>query len=103
MIFQESFSCRASLMLTRMDGRRTRSIIMIQVAALYRQSGSGRLEKQRTDLRRNPCDFGDGALASPLPLERLFGSVAPDFEVVLKLVKTFYHLLHPFAGRIDGL
>jgi len=36
---------------------------MIQIAALYRQSGSDRLEKQPTDLRRSPRDLGDGALA----------------------------------------
>jgi len=36
----------------------------IQIAALYRQSGSDRLEKQPTDLRRSPRDLGDGALAA---------------------------------------
>src|SRR5208283_4465392 len=42
--------------------RVARSTVMIQIAALYRQSGSDRLEKQPTDLRRNPRDLGDGAL-----------------------------------------
>ena len=42
--------------------RRGGSTFMIQIAALYRQSGSDRLEKQPTDLRRNPRDLGDGAL-----------------------------------------
>jgi hypothetical protein len=39
-----------------------RSTVMIHITALYRQSGSDRLEKQPTDLRRNPRDLGDGAL-----------------------------------------
>jgi hypothetical protein len=42
--------------------RVARSTVMNQIAALYRQSGSDRLEKQPTDLRRNPRDLGDGAL-----------------------------------------
>src|SRR6202051_4243183 len=46
--------------------RVARSTVMIQIAALYRQSGSDRLEKQPTDLRRNPRDLGDGALRSPI-------------------------------------
>ena len=37
-----------------------RSAIMIQIAALR-----SRLEKQPTDLRRNPRDFGDGARDQP--------------------------------------
>jgi hypothetical protein len=45
--------------------RRGGSTVMIQIAALYRQSGSDRLEKQPTDpttAGRNPRDLGDGAL-----------------------------------------
>ncbi len=42
--------------------RVARSTAMIQRAALYRQSGSDRLEKQPTDLRRSPRDLGDDAL-----------------------------------------
>jgi hypothetical protein len=40
-------------------------------------------------LRPSRRHLRDGALASPLSLERLFGSIAPDFEFVLKLVKAF--------------
>src|SRR5271157_3680362 len=36
-----------------------RSTPMIQIWALYRQSGSDRLEKQPTDLWQNVCYFGD--------------------------------------------
>ena len=43
--------------------RVARSTVMIQIAALYRQSGS-RLEKQPTDLRRSPRDLGDGTLVA---------------------------------------
>src|SRR5271157_6316205 len=50
--------------------RVARSTVMIQIAALYRQSGSDRLEKQPTDLRRNPRDLGDGAL-----MHRLLNSI----------------------------
>jgi hypothetical protein len=42
------------------------STVMIQIAALYRRSGSDRLEKQPTDpatAGRSPRDLGDGALA----------------------------------------
>jgi len=41
---------------------------MIQIWALYRQSGSDRLEKQPTDLRQNTCYFGDRSLISCLLL-----------------------------------
>src|SRR6516162_2028916 len=34
-------------------------------ARRYCQSGSNRLEKHPTDLRRNPRDLGDGTLATP--------------------------------------
>ncbi len=47
--------------------RVARSTAMIQRAALYRQSGSDRPEKQPTGLRRSPRDLGDDALA----IERL--------------------------------
>ena len=54
-------------MLTRMGGRRTRSTLMTQIWALYRQSGSDRLEKQPTDpatARRHHHYMRDGALVS---------------------------------------
>ena len=35
---------------------------MTQIWALYRQSGSDRLEKQPTDLRQYTCYFGDRTL-----------------------------------------
>jgi hypothetical protein len=38
---------------------------MIQIWALYRQSGSDRLEKRPTDLRQNTCYFGDRTLGDP--------------------------------------
>src|ERR1700736_6666573 len=37
--------------------------VSIQIWALYRQSGSDRLERQPTDLRRHPHYMRDGALA----------------------------------------
>ena len=43
--------------------RVARSTRMIQIWALYRQSGSDRLEKQPTDLRRRHHYMRDGALA----------------------------------------
>jgi hypothetical protein len=44
--------------------RVARSTRMIQIWALYRQSGSDRLEKQPTDLRQNTSYFGDRTLGS---------------------------------------
>ena len=44
--------------------RVARSTVIIQRAALYRQSGSDRLEKQPTDLRRRHHYMRDGALVS---------------------------------------
>jgi hypothetical protein len=44
--------------------RVARSTVMTQIAALR-----SRLEKQPTDLRRNPRDLGDGALGSGHRLE----------------------------------
>ena len=44
--------------------RVARSTRMIQIWALYRQSGSDRLEKQPTDLRQYKCYFGDRTLTS---------------------------------------
>jgi len=69
MIFQESFGWLFFRLPATVDGRRTRSTVMIQIAALYRQSGSDRLEKQPTDLQRNPRDLGDGALALSFPFQ----------------------------------
>src|SRR5271166_658011 len=48
--------------------RVARSTRMTQIWALYRQSGSDRLEKQPTDLRQYTCYFGDrtpGCLTIP--------------------------------------
>ena len=42
-----------------------RSTRMTQIWALYRQSGSDRLEKQPTDLRRRHHYMRDGTLAAP--------------------------------------
>src|ERR1700688_143156 len=58
-IFNATLRAAASWLFFRV----ARSTVMIQIAALYRQSGSDRLEKQPTDLRRNPRDLGNGALA----------------------------------------
>src|ERR1700675_1769002 len=68
-IFNATLRAAASWLFFRV----ARSTVMIQIAALYRQSGSDRLEKQPADLRRNPRDLGDGALehcaALDLPAE----------------------------------
>src|SRR5271166_2645767 len=58
-IFNATLRAAASWLFFRV----ARSTVMTQIAALYRQSGSDRLEKQPTDLRRNPRDLGDGALS----------------------------------------
>jgi hypothetical protein len=60
--FQRNPPGRGRLAVFPSGGHRTRSTVMNQIAALYRQSGSDRLEKQPTDLRRNPRDLTDGAL-----------------------------------------
>src|SRR5271157_1930590 len=57
-IFNATLRAGASWLFFRV----ARSTVMMQIAALYRQSRSDRLEKQPTDLRRNPRDLGDGAL-----------------------------------------
>ena len=53
-IFNATLRAAASWLFFRV----ARSTVMIQIAALR-----SRLEKQPTDLRRNPRDLGDGALA----------------------------------------
>ena len=55
-IFNATLRAAASWLFFRV----ARSTRMTQRWALYRQSGSDRLEKQPTDLRRNSRDFGDG-------------------------------------------
>jgi hypothetical protein len=42
---------------------------MVRDARRYRQSGSDRLEKQPTDLRRKTCYFGDRTLETGHLLE----------------------------------
>jgi len=62
LIFKETLRAAAGWLFFLHRGGST---VMIQIAALYRQSGSDRLEKQPTDpttAGRNPRDLGDGAL-----------------------------------------
>jgi hypothetical protein len=57
-IFNATLRAAASWLFFRV----ARSTRMTQIWALLRQSGSDRLEKQPTDLRRNSSDLGDGTL-----------------------------------------
>ena len=57
-IFNATLRAGASWLFFRV----ARSTVMMQIAALYRQSGSDRLEKQPTDLRQYTCYLGDRTL-----------------------------------------
>ena len=57
--------------------RVARSTRMTQIWALYRQSGSDRLEKQPTDLRQKACYFGDRTLEQA-PRERFLMDLRVD-------------------------
>jgi hypothetical protein len=59
---RKSKATRGSPMMFRSESRYARR---------HRQSGSDRLEKQPTDLRRNPRDLGDGTLATPFEYEHV--------------------------------
>ena len=63
---------------------------MIQIAALR-----SRLEKQPTDLRRNPRDLGDGALVTTSEQQSLLSKIM--------LVGQRSLGLEPLGGRIDSV